>query len=107
MSKVYDLVGQRFGRLVVLEKEKQDIPNTKRTCVWWRCECDCGNIVIVPTTRLVTGVTKSCGCYKAYASAKKTDNAWAWTRRALVWRMEYNETALLLCWLSKLCKLWS
>lgn len=71
MSKVYDLVGQRFGRLVVLEKEKRNIPKTKRTCVWWRCECDCGSIVIVPTTRLVTGVTKSCGCYKADASAKR------------------------------------
>lgn len=71
MSKVYDLVGQRFGRLVVLEKETQDIPKTSKPCVWWKCKCNCGNIVIVTTTRLVTGVTKSCGCYRADVSAKR------------------------------------
>lgn len=71
MSKIYDLVGQRFGRLVVLEKETQDIPKTSKPCVWWKCKCDCGNIVIVTTTRLVTGVTKSCGCYRADVSAKR------------------------------------
>lgn len=71
MGKAHDLVGQRFGRLVVLEKETQDIPKTKRTYVWWKCKCDCGNIEIVPTTRLVAGITKSCGCYRADVSAER------------------------------------
>ena len=71
MSKVYDLVGQRFGRLVVIEKETKDIPKTSKPRVWWKCKCDCGNTVIVTTTRLVTGVTKSCGCYRADVSAER------------------------------------
>lgn len=28
----------------------------------WRCKCDCGNETIVPSSRLTSGNTKSCGC---------------------------------------------
>jgi hypothetical protein len=52
-----DLIGQRFGRLVVVEKLPSK--NKKR---WWRCKCDCGNLKDVPTNRLTTGGTRSCGC---------------------------------------------
>lgn len=52
-----DLIGQRFGRLVVIEK----LP-TKNNRYWWRCKCDCGNFKDVPTRYLTAGRTKSCGC---------------------------------------------
>ena len=52
-----DLIGQRFGRLVVIEK----LPSKNRRC-WWKCKCDCGNFKDVPTTSLTLGDTKSCGC---------------------------------------------
>jgi len=28
----------------------------------YKCKCDCGNIVYVPSNSLITGNTKSCGC---------------------------------------------
>lgn len=56
-----DLTGQRFGRLVVLEKV--DYNNTPQRCeAKWRCKCDCGNIVEVRGTSLRKGATRSCGC---------------------------------------------
>ena len=58
-----DLTGQRYGRLVCLEKVKP-VGVTTMTSAWWRCQCDCGAIVDVPTQSMRRGDTKSCGCYK-------------------------------------------
>lgn len=52
-----DLTGQRFSRLVV-QCLAQRRPRK------WRCVCDCGNIVDVLTTCLITHHTQSCGCYQ-------------------------------------------
>lgn len=52
-----DLTNQRFTKLLVLREAY-----TKKYSVYWECLCDCGNIVYVPTHRLTTGTTKSCGC---------------------------------------------
>jgi hypothetical protein len=56
MAKNYDLTGQRFERLIVVnlkEKGKSKI---------WNCVCDCGNHIIVTTSHLLSGHTQSCGC---------------------------------------------
>lgn len=54
-----DIKGNRYGRLLVLES----IPErNKNRNVLWRCRCDCGNIIVVPTAYLINGNTKSCGC---------------------------------------------
>lgn len=50
--------GYRSGKLVVIRNT-----NTKRRGNWvWECLCDCGNTHLVPTSRLTSGKTKSCGC---------------------------------------------
>lgn len=56
--KRLDLVGQKFGRLEVKEFAGMD----KRKQTTWKCECACGNIVIVSSNNLRRGLTKSCGC---------------------------------------------
>lgn len=56
------LVGQRFGRLVVLRSEKHD-QRTDRS-IYWRCRCDCGKEVVVASNRLLRGSVVSCGCLK-------------------------------------------
>lgn len=56
-----ELTGQRFGRLVVLEKGPPR-PSGKLSYVTWRCRCDCGSIVDVRGGHLKTGNTESCGC---------------------------------------------
>jgi hypothetical protein len=56
--KFLDLTGQRFGRLLVVERDEND-ENDK---VVWKCQCDCGTITFVRTSSLREGTTKSCGC---------------------------------------------
>lgn len=59
--KLKDLIGQRFGKLVVIKKA--DWVKTKASGANWLCKCDCGKEKIVASSYLLTGNTKSCGCY--------------------------------------------
>lgn len=58
MSKLQDITGQRFSRLVVLERAGR-APSGHAT---WKCKCDCGNEVVVWGLSLKSGNTRSCGC---------------------------------------------
>lgn len=58
-KKIYaDLLNKRFGKLIVLEKTNE----RKWEQIIWKCKCDCGNIVYVPSNLLISGRTISCGC---------------------------------------------
>lgn len=59
-KKPRDLVGERFGKLTVLERYGQDVE--KR--VLWRCRCDCENQVLVSSADLLGGRVHDCGCMK-------------------------------------------
>ena len=59
MGKLIDLTGQRFGRLVVLERAGHSSSND----VLWMCQCDCGTRKIINGRSLRRGKTLSCGCY--------------------------------------------
>lgn len=63
MSKLIDRTGQRYGRLVVIERAPDQVFSSGRKVVRWKCKCDCGNIVEVATTSLGSGLTQSCGCW--------------------------------------------
>ena len=65
MGKVNDLTGQRFGRLVVIEATRERYGRN----IIWRCKCDCGNIAFVRGGSLLSGRTKSCGCFHKEQSA--------------------------------------
>ena len=58
MSAVKDLTGQRFGRLVVIDRAD----NTKEGRARWVCVCDCGTTSIKAGQLLRNGQCKSCGC---------------------------------------------
>lgn len=57
MGSKLNLVGQRFGKLVVV-KEYGKIGNSYA----WECLCDCGNTKVVKGCYLKYGNNKSCGC---------------------------------------------
>lgn len=61
-----DLTGQRFGKLTALEitSDRSD----RR--VKWKCQCDCGNIVNIRSSYLISGHTQSCGCIKSKGEEK-------------------------------------
>lgn len=54
-----NLLGQRFGKLVVIEELPFD--SNKSGNIYWKCKCDCGNETILYTALLQQGVS-SCGC---------------------------------------------
>ena len=56
-----DLLGQRFGRLVVVAQSGCDSWGQIR----WTCMCDCGKQHAVVSSKLRRGSTISCGCAKA------------------------------------------
>lgn len=58
-----DLTGMRFGRLTVIELDKNN--KKKKSSAIWKCKCDCGDkIICVPSNYLLSGHKKSCGCLK-------------------------------------------
>ena len=59
-QRVRDLVGRRFGFLVV-EHCDESVEQTESS-VHWVCRCDCGNTTSVLQRLLLAGRTKSCGC---------------------------------------------
>lgn len=56
-----DLSGMKFGHLTVLHSTSKRYSNQ---CVGWLCKCDCGNDIIVRSSNLLRGKTRSCGCNK-------------------------------------------
>lgn len=74
MSKYIDLTGQRFGKLVAMQK----IDNHKRNDAhaYWLCLCDCGNSTIVSSSHLRCGDTSSCGCLSNGKSYTRLYRIW-------------------------------
>jgi hypothetical protein len=60
MPKVIDITGQRFGRLVAVQKT---MPRRLRT--FWRFRCDCGVEKEIDSNHVRHGRIQSCGCYLA------------------------------------------
>jgi hypothetical protein len=63
MTAAIDITERRFGRLVATHV----VGRNKRKNILWHCICDCGGEVITPTSCLLTGNTKSCGCARREA----------------------------------------
>lgn len=87
-----DISGQRFGRVIALER---DYSLKGRT--YWRCICDCGNMFSTVSYTLRVGECKSCGCsQKEGARERRTSHGMAGTKVYTTWqRMQarcYNET---------------
>lgn len=67
MNPKNDLIGARFGRLLVLSF----VDRNKRGQSRLAAMCDCGSEVLVKATNLRTGNTKSCGCLRTEMKAER------------------------------------
>ena len=65
--KKKDLIGQRFGRLVVINEIKE----RKKHKIMWLCQCDCGSTLEVLGECLRTGRTQSCGCWQKETTSER------------------------------------
>lgn len=71
-SKVGNLIGKRFGKLVVLSKGEPIKKTSGKNVQTWVCQCDCGNVCEVQTQYLQNGDTASCGCSHSKGEAEIT-----------------------------------
>ena len=62
--KRLDIKGERFGRLTVVEAAKDAVDSSGYASTMWLCLCDCGKSKIIRQRKLLSGNTKSCGCYR-------------------------------------------
>lgn len=70
MAKALNLIGQKFGRLTVIDR----LENTKNGQTRWLCKCECGNEISVQGNNLKNQHVKSCGCLNkelTYQRSKK------------------------------------
>jgi hypothetical protein len=82
MSRVKDLTGKKFGRLLAIK----DVGRTRKSGVVWECLCDCGNTARVESYSLSSGNTKSCGCVgKENLIKRSTRHSMRNTKEYMVW----------------------
>lgn len=62
--RLIEMIGHRFGRLVVIERVADKIQPSGQTCPKYRANCDCGNAVEVIGICLRQGTSQSCGCLR-------------------------------------------
>ena len=62
-------IGKKFGRLTVIGLSRK---TQKKYYVL--CRCECGNTKEIATSDLISGRTKSCGCYAKEFLQKRKQN---------------------------------
>lgn len=101
MTRLVDISGQRFGRLMALHRA----PPTGADADWV-CLCDCGATTTTRGTRLRRGATQSCGCLQKERTIAATVTRVAAGRS----RGRAPRASQMLggvpCWQCSRCKLW-
>lgn len=59
MGQKVEMIGKRFGRLLVLAEDKRGNGGV----IYYKCLCDCGKEKVVNGVSMRRGLIKSCGCY--------------------------------------------
>lgn len=67
-NNVKNILGQTFGSLTAIEMT--DMRSSTRSIIW-KCKCECGKEVFVPSGDLCHGNTKSCGCQQYKSQGEK------------------------------------
>lgn len=82
-------LGKKYNRLTVIAFE--NVREKGKTSRWkWIVRCDCGTLKSVSPYRVLSGNTKSCGCYKSeitsvYNKKAKTKHDGRHTRLYTIW----------------------
>lgn len=84
-----NLLGNKYGLLTVIE----EVPSQRGKKTRWKCECKCGNFIVVYSTHLKNGRTTkkgrttSCGCQKKKLRANEKDKLYTGNRHGdlFVW----------------------
>ena len=55
-----EISGMRFGLLLAIEPSRKSFGSSRS--IYWKCQCDCGNVCYKEGTSLLSGHVTSCGC---------------------------------------------
>lgn len=85
MSRVIDLTGRRFGRLLIVSRSSE---KKRSRHARWHCACDCGNDTDVDAGNLRRGKIVSCGCHRREAViSRNTSHGLSKAPEHKVWEM--------------------
>ena len=95
-----DMVGKKFGRLLVVSEEGKN----KHGRTLWGCKCDCGNkkLIIVSGNDLRSGNSKSCGCLQKEATIKRNKQKVGENHPR--WKGGFIESKCIVCGKQYLCR---
>lgn len=80
------MIGQRFGRLIVITRALDHRQPSGRLRRYWQCRCDCGQSREINEHQLIYGRTLSCGCFhRERASEANRTHGLAHTRTYRSW----------------------
>ena len=71
-----NLIGKRFGKLLVIDRSDKRGSRGARTVPLWECRCDCGAICYKPTDKLTNPELSMCNdCAGKYAAQRMRERA--------------------------------
>lgn len=76
MKGIVDITGNKYNKLKVLGLHHLIKRNNGTTRSYWKCECDCGNIVVLRKDSFIYPYSKvkSCGCWHIEESRLRPHN---------------------------------
>lgn len=82
MGTPKDITGMKFNFIMPIRCVGSE--HKKRL---WECKCDCGNVFVTEATLIISGHTKSCGCWKRYINSQlHRTHGQTGTRLNRIWR---------------------
>ena len=87
MSKAKDITGCKYNRLTAIKFSHTD----KNYNQYWVFKCDCGNEIVARKSLVVSGHTKSCGCFQKEVAAKEVvktsvKHGYSYSRIYRIWK---------------------
>lgn len=86
-----ELIGRKFGRLLVVERLESQSYGIRDKKSVWLCRCECGSMTRVTGSALNTGKSQSCGCAIREATANRSrTHGMTGTRTYRIWQAMHN-----------------
>ena len=80
VKKVYLEINKNYGRLTLIKALPYSNDNGYSLSL---CRCDCGNIIEAATCRVLSGLTRSCGCLRSDTSRSFNFAKWKQIRNGI------------------------
>lgn len=73
MQTIIDITGNKYNKLTVLGFDHLFVRANGKTRSYWKCQCDCGNIVVLRKDSFIYPYSKvkSCGCWHREESSNR------------------------------------